>query len=215
MRRHLPSRARGFCTARGLPPLSLAQLRQRPFVMAGPNVIESEDHALRTAAALRSALERYDASFIFKASFDKANRTSGSSYRGVCIERAVRLFERVRAELGVPIITDVHEAHQPAILAHCVDVFQIPAFLCRRGRRRGEGRGVEQGLGGAGRGARGAGAGVAWAWRSHRLLCSHGRGGSRCYPRNSPPFGPPPPAGCLRRRCQSRLTTPSRPGKPT
>jgi len=134
MRAFLPGSARGLCTAGGLPRLSLAQLRQRPFVMIGPNVIESEDHALRTAAALRSALDRFDATFIFKASFDKANRTSSGSYRGVSIERAARLFERVRSEFGVPVVTDVHEPHQPAMLAHCVDVMQIPAFLCRCAR---------------------------------------------------------------------------------
>jgi hypothetical protein len=151
--RHLPNLASGLCTARGQPPLSLAQLRERVFVIAGPNVIESEDQALRTAAALRLALERYDASFIFKASFDKANRTSASSYRGVSLDRAARLFERVRSELGVPVLTDVHETHQPAMLAHCVDVFQIPAFLCRRGPRT-RGRGVrkdQRGWGGTGR----------------------------------------------------------------
>lgn len=122
---------RGLCS-RGAAALSLAELRRRPFVMVGPNVIESEEHAFRMAAALQEALRPYDATFIFKASFDKANRTSGGSYRGVSLERAVRLFARVRSELGVPVITDVHEPWQPALFAQCVDVLQIPAFLCRQ-----------------------------------------------------------------------------------
>ena len=122
---------RGPCS-RGAAALSLAELRRRPFLMVGPNVIESEEHAFRMAAALQEALRPYDATFIFKASFDKANRTSGDSYRGVSLERAVRLFARVRSELGVPVITDVHEPWQPALFAQCVDVLQIPAFLCRQ-----------------------------------------------------------------------------------
>ncbi|EOD09580.1 hypothetical protein EMIHUDRAFT_62050, partial [Emiliania huxleyi CCMP1516] len=107
-------------------------LRRRRFVMAGPNVIESEAHAFATAAALAEAMAPFDATLIFKASFDKANRTSGGSYRGVGLAAGCRLFERVRSELGLPVVTDVHEPHHPAEIAHCVDVIQIPAFLCRQ-----------------------------------------------------------------------------------
>ena len=108
------------------------QMRQKTFIIAGPNVIESEEHVMQMAAAIKDIAERFDVLFIFKASFDKANRTSAESYRGVSLEAARSIFTRVRTELNVPIITDVHEPHQCAAMASCVDVLQIPAFLCRQ-----------------------------------------------------------------------------------
>jgi len=102
------------------------------FLMAGPCVIESERHALRMARRLGAAARRLGIPYIFKASFDKANRTSASSYRGPGLERGLQVLERIRKELGVPVLTDVHEVRQVAPAAEVCDVLQIPAFLCRQ-----------------------------------------------------------------------------------
>ena len=107
-------------------------LQEKRFIIAGPNVIETEEHAFEMARKIKEVLVMYDVVFIFKASFDKANRTSLTSYRGVKIEVAKRLFNRVRKELGVPCITDIHESWQAAEMKECVDILQIPAFLCRQ-----------------------------------------------------------------------------------
>ena len=105
----------------------------RPFVfIGGPCVIESREHVLRHAAALRTIAERVSVPFIFKASFDKANRTSLSSYRGPGLEDGLAILAAVRREVGVPVLTDVHESHQIAAVAAVVDVLQTPAFLCRQ-----------------------------------------------------------------------------------
>ncbi len=100
--------------------------------IAGPCALESRDHALMMSEALTEMAERLGASLIYKTSFDKANRTSVSSYRGVSLEDALPIFEDVRAATGRPILTDVHTADQCALAAECVDVLQIPAFLCRQ-----------------------------------------------------------------------------------
>jgi len=100
--------------------------------IAGPCVIESEDHALRMADALSAVFRARRVSLVFKASFDKANRSSVDSYRGPGIEEGLRVLARVRAEVGVPVITDIHEAGQAALAAEVVDALQIPAFLCRQ-----------------------------------------------------------------------------------
>src|ERR1700687_3117938 len=90
----------------------------RPFVfIGGPCVIESREHVLRHAAALRTIAERVSVPFIFKASFDKANRTSLSSYRGPGLEDGLAILAAVRREVGVPVLTDVHESHQIAAVA--------------------------------------------------------------------------------------------------
>jgi 2-dehydro-3-deoxyphosphooctonate aldolase (KDO 8-P synthase) len=106
----------------------------RPFVLiAGPCVIESESHALSLARAIRDITARCGVPWIFKASYDKANRTSLESYRGPGLEAGLRVLARVRAELGVPVLTDIHEpAHAAAAAAAEVDVLQIPAFLSRQ-----------------------------------------------------------------------------------
>jgi 2-dehydro-3-deoxyphosphooctonate aldolase (KDO 8-P synthase) len=105
----------------------------RPFVfIGGPCVIESRDHALRHATALRVITERAGVPFIYKSSFDKANRTSLSSYRGPGLERGLEILAAVRREIGVPVLTDVHEREQIAAVAAAVDVLQTPAFLCRQ-----------------------------------------------------------------------------------
>jgi 2-dehydro-3-deoxyphosphooctonate aldolase (KDO 8-P synthase) len=104
-----------------------------PLVLiAGPCVIESERHALDTARALRDITRTAGVPFIFKASYDKANRTSSSSYRGPGLTEGLRVLERVRGIVNVPILTDIHEPSQAAAAASVVDVLQIPAFLSRQ-----------------------------------------------------------------------------------
>ena len=106
---------------------------ERPFfLIAGPCVIESESLVLETAATLRDMTRELGVPFIFKASFDKANRTSAGSYRGPGLEAGLAILERVRRELGVPVLTDVHEDTPLAEVASVVDVLQTPAFLCRQ-----------------------------------------------------------------------------------
>ena len=101
-------------------------------LIAGPCVIESEAHAIETALALRDITRRAALPFIFKASYDKANRTSGTSFRGPGLIEGIRVLARVREAAGVPILTDIHEAAQAAPVAEVADVLQIPAFLCRQ-----------------------------------------------------------------------------------
>ncbi len=101
-------------------------------LIAGPCVIESESHALGLARALRDITARAGVQFIFKASYDKANRTSLQSYRGPGLAEGLRVLRRVRAEVGVPILTDIHEPAQAAEVARVADVLQIPAFLSRQ-----------------------------------------------------------------------------------
>ncbi len=96
-------------------------------LIAGPCVIESEEHALMLARAIRSVA----GDFIFKASFDKANRSSASSYRGPGLAEGLRILAKVRA-LGIPVLTDIHEPAQAAPAAEVCDILQIPAFLCRQ-----------------------------------------------------------------------------------
>ena len=102
------------------------------FVIAGPCVIESEAHSLAVAERLAEIARRQDVLLIFKSSFDKANRSSGASYRGPGIDEGLRILEKVRAETGLPVLTDVHEASQAAVVAQVVDVLQTPAFLARQ-----------------------------------------------------------------------------------
>jgi 2-dehydro-3-deoxyphosphooctonate aldolase (KDO 8-P synthase) len=105
----------------------------RPFVfIGGPCVIESREHALRHAAALRAITDRAGVPFIYKSSFDKANRTSLSSYRGPGLERGLEILAEVKREVGVPVLTDVHERQQATRVAAVADVLQTPAFLCRQ-----------------------------------------------------------------------------------
>jgi 2-dehydro-3-deoxyphosphooctonate aldolase (KDO 8-P synthase) len=101
-------------------------------LIAGPCVIESEAHAVETALALRDIARRAGVPFIFKASYDKANRTSGSSFRGPGLAEGVRVLARVRDAAGVPILTDIHEPAQAGPVAEVADVLQIPAFLSRQ-----------------------------------------------------------------------------------
>lgn len=102
------------------------------FLIAGPCVIESEGLVLETAGALREIADELGLGLVFKASFDKANRSSLSSYRGPGLEAGLQALERVRREHGLPVLTDVHEDTPLAEVAAVVDVLQTPAFLCRQ-----------------------------------------------------------------------------------
>ena len=102
------------------------------FLIAGPCVIESEGMVLECAATLKDISSRLGINLIFKSSFDKANRTSSSSFRGPGVEEGLRILDRVKSELGLPILTDVHEDTPLNEVAAVVDVLQTPAFLCRQ-----------------------------------------------------------------------------------
>ncbi len=102
------------------------------FLIAGPCVIESEEHCLELAGRLKEITAKLHVNWIFKASFDKANRTSIDSYRGPGLERGLEVLARVKGELGVPVISDVHAPGQVEAAARVLDVLQIPAFLCRQ-----------------------------------------------------------------------------------
>ena len=101
-------------------------------LIAGPCAMESRAHALETAAALKEIAEKVGIGLIYKTSFDKANRTSASSARGVGLQQGLPVFAEIRDSLDLPVLTDVHEAEQCAAIAEAVDVLQIPAFLCRQ-----------------------------------------------------------------------------------
>jgi 2-dehydro-3-deoxyphosphooctonate aldolase (KDO 8-P synthase) len=101
-------------------------------LIAGPCVLESRAHAFEMASALKDIAARRGVGFVYKTSFDKANRTSRNSARGVSLDKALSIFAELREKLGVPLLTDVHEPGQCAAVAEVVDVLQIPAFLCRQ-----------------------------------------------------------------------------------
>lgn len=102
------------------------------FLIAGPCVIESEAMAMETSSRLKEITQRLGINFIYKSSYDKANRSSGDSFRGPGIEEGLRILQKVKAEVGVPILTDVHENTPIDEVADVVDVLQTPAFLCRQ-----------------------------------------------------------------------------------
>jgi len=102
------------------------------LVIAGPCVIESEAHAIDTALAVRDIARRAGVQYVFKASYDKANRTSGRSFRGPGLDAGLRVLARVREAAQVPILTDIHDASQAAPAAEVADILQIPAFLSRQ-----------------------------------------------------------------------------------
>jgi 2-dehydro-3-deoxyphosphooctonate aldolase (KDO 8-P synthase) len=101
-------------------------------LMAGPCALESRGHALEIAAALKEITGKLGIGLVFKSSFDKANRTSAGSARGLGLAEALPIFAEIRERLGLPVVTDVHEASQCAAAAEAVDILQIPAFLCRQ-----------------------------------------------------------------------------------
>lgn len=102
------------------------------ILIAGPCVIESEDNVMLIAERVKDIAERLDLDYYFKASFDKANRTSISSYRGPGIDEGLRILKKVKDKFGLKICTDIHEPWQAAKVADVVDIIQVPAFLCRQ-----------------------------------------------------------------------------------
>jgi 2-dehydro-3-deoxyphosphooctonate aldolase (KDO 8-P synthase) len=101
-------------------------------LIAGPCQLESRAHALEMASALKEMAQRVGIGLVYKTSFDKANRTSGNAARGIGLEAALPIFAEIRSSLGLPVLTDVHDAAQCAVAAQAVDILQIPAFLCRQ-----------------------------------------------------------------------------------
>jgi 2-dehydro-3-deoxyphosphooctonate aldolase (KDO 8-P synthase) len=111
----------------------LNQLTRSPlFVIAGPCVIESAELCLTVGRHVKSVCDKLGLAYVFKASFDKANRSSNASFRGPGLTDGLVVLDRIRKELGVPVLTDVHEPEQAAIAAKVVDVLQVPAFLARQ-----------------------------------------------------------------------------------
>ena len=104
----------------------------RLALIAGPCALESRAHAFDMASALKELTGRLAIGFVYKTSFDKANRTSLASQRGIGLDKALTVFSDLRSELSIPVLTDVHEPQQCAIVAEAVDILQIPAFLCRQ-----------------------------------------------------------------------------------
>jgi 2-dehydro-3-deoxyphosphooctonate aldolase (KDO 8-P synthase) len=107
-------------------------LPRQLFLIAGPCVIESEKLCLQVGSALKKICADAGVYYVFKASFDKANRTSAKSFRGPGLEDGLKVLARVRAELKLPVLTDVHNEVQASAAAEVVDILQIPAFLCRQ-----------------------------------------------------------------------------------
>lgn len=107
-------------------------LDQRFFLIAGPCVIESEQSAIDIAGELKEITSALKIPFIYKSSFDKANRSSGTSFRGLGMEKGLEILAKVKKEVGVPVLTDVHDIGDIAAVAKVVDVLQTPAFLCRQ-----------------------------------------------------------------------------------
>jgi len=102
------------------------------FLIAGPCVIESEQLAMDTAGTLKEICQHLDIPFIYKSSFDKANRSSGQSFRGLGVDEGLRILSEVKKQIGVPVLTDVHEDTDMQAVSEVVDVLQTPAFLCRQ-----------------------------------------------------------------------------------
>tara|TARA_B100002019_G_scaffold264967_1_gene254145 strand:+ start:306 stop:1127 length:822 start_codon:yes stop_codon:yes gene_type:complete len=105
----------------------------KPFTLiAGPCQLESEQHAIKISSELKDMTSELGINFIYKTSFDKANRTSLKGKRGLGLDKSLPIFDKIRKEVGVPVLTDIHTADQCSVVANHVDVLQIPAFLCRQ-----------------------------------------------------------------------------------
>ena len=102
------------------------------FFILGPCVIENETHSLKIAEFLKKLSEKLKFNFVFKSSFDKANRTSLENYRGIGLEQGCKILEKVKTKFNIPVITDIHESWQAELVAPYIDILQIPAFLCRQ-----------------------------------------------------------------------------------
>ena len=101
-------------------------------LIAGPCQLESESHAIKIAKRLKKITSKFKMNFIFKSSFDKANRTSLKSKRGIGLEKSLKIFEKIKNDLNLPVLTDVHNVEQCSVVSDFVDIIQIPAFLCRQ-----------------------------------------------------------------------------------
>ncbi len=108
------------------------KLQEKPFIIAGPCAMEGREMALELAEELKTICEKNGFTFIFKASFDKANRTSHGAYRGLGIDKCLEVFTEVKSRFNIPVITDIHESYQAEIVKEVIDIIQIPAFLCRQ-----------------------------------------------------------------------------------
>lgn len=112
--------------------MNFEDIKTKPLFIAGPCVIEDENLLQTVAAELVEIKNRLGVNVVFKASFDKANRTALSSFRGPGIKEGLKMLAQIKADFGLPIVTDIHEPHQAEIAAEAVDILQIPAFLCRQ-----------------------------------------------------------------------------------
>ncbi|MCG8476977.1 MAG: 3-deoxy-8-phosphooctulonate synthase [Cytophagales bacterium] len=108
------------------------QIKNSKFLISGPCVIENEDMVMRLAEQIAEIAAKFDLTYFFKASYDKANRTSISSYRGPGLDEGLRILQKVKEQFGLPVCTDIHEAAQAAPVGEVADIVQIPAFLCRQ-----------------------------------------------------------------------------------
>ncbi|QIZ20431.1 3-deoxy-8-phosphooctulonate synthase [Candidatus Pelagibacter giovannonii] len=102
------------------------------FIIAGPCQLETEQHAMDMAGKIKEITSKFNMGFVYKTSFDKANRTSLKGQRGMGLEQSLPIFDKIKKELDIPILTDIHNAEQCSVVAPHVDVLQIPAFLCRQ-----------------------------------------------------------------------------------
>ena len=102
------------------------------FLIAGPCQLESEQHAMDMAGAIKDITEKLSIGFVYKTSFDKANRTSLSGKRGAGLEKSLPVFDKIKKDLNIPILTDIHNEEQCSVVSNHVDILQIPAFLCRQ-----------------------------------------------------------------------------------
>lgn len=112
--------------------MNFEDIKTKPLFIAGPCVIEDENLLQTVAAELVEIKNRLGVNVVFKASFDKANRTALSSFRGPGIKEGLKMLAQIKADFGLPVVTDIHEPHQAEIAAEAVDILQIPAFLCRQ-----------------------------------------------------------------------------------
>lgn len=108
------------------------KMKKGDFIISGPCVIENENMAMELAEKIKRLTDKFGLLYIFKASFDKANRTSLSSFRGPGIKEGLRILARIKKEFDIPVTTDIHESSQADLVAEVVDILQIPAFLCRQ-----------------------------------------------------------------------------------
>ena len=105
----------------------------KPFTLiAGPCQLESEEHAIKISTELKKITSELEINLIYKSSFDKANRTSLKGKRGIGLDKSLPIFDKIRKEVGVPVLTDVHTSEQCSVVSEHVDILQIPAFLCRQ-----------------------------------------------------------------------------------